>query len=182
MNLWAVVEYVTKYATKAPGKSKGLKEVLRQTVDEVCTYAKEGSVLELMRKSLQKVYTKTLGGRDYGIFEAVHLGLGLPLVYSLMRVESLSTDGVRVVKDAEHRKKLQPGDPVVYESRIDKFNRRLELVRRHAKAGDRVEERERREAALRDVSLYEFYSVYDVTSGRISLRTAPVRLALLPFR
>ena len=36
LNLWAVVEYVTKYATKAPGKSKSLREVLRQTVDEVC--------------------------------------------------------------------------------------------------------------------------------------------------
>lgn len=94
LNLWAVVEYVTKYATKAPGKSRSLKEVLRQTVDEVCKYTKEGSALDLMRKSLQKVYTKTLGGRDYGIFEAVHLGLGLPLVYPLMPVENLNTDGV----------------------------------------------------------------------------------------
>ena len=86
LNLRASVEYVTKYAMKAPGKSKSMKEVLRQCVDEVCKHTKEGTPLDLMRKSLQKVYTKTLGGRDYGIFEAVHLGLGLPLVYPLMAV------------------------------------------------------------------------------------------------
>ena len=35
LNLWAVVEYVTKYATKAPKGSTRLGEVLRAAVDEV---------------------------------------------------------------------------------------------------------------------------------------------------
>jgi hypothetical protein len=121
-----------------------------------------------------------LGGRDYGIFETVHLGLGLPLVYPLMAVENLNTDGVRVVKDAEHLAKLKPGEPVVWESRIEKFNRRLEFLRRHAKASETLEEEARREAGLRDVSLYEFYSVNAVKGNRISLRTAPVALQVTP--
>ena len=82
LNLWAVVEYITKYAMKAPGKSKPMKDVLRSAVDEVCKYCQDGEPLDLLRRALQKVYTKTLGGRDYGVFEAVHLGLGLPMVFA----------------------------------------------------------------------------------------------------
>ena len=74
-NPWAVVAYVTKYAMQAPGKSKSMKEVLRQCIDGVSKYIKLGT--PLMWKNLQKVYTKMLGCRDYGIFEAVHLGLGI---------------------------------------------------------------------------------------------------------
>ena len=76
LNYW-FVEYVTKYTMKAPDTFKCMKEVLRQSVDEVC---------DLIRKSLKHVHAKTLRGRDYGIFETVHLGLGLPLVYPLMAV------------------------------------------------------------------------------------------------
>ncbi len=36
LKLWAVVEYVTKYATKAPEGSKRLGEVLKDAVQEVC--------------------------------------------------------------------------------------------------------------------------------------------------
>ncbi len=52
MNLWAVCEYVTKYATKAPNGSKRLGEVLRAAVDEVCKYEPEGDGVDLLRKSL----------------------------------------------------------------------------------------------------------------------------------
>ncbi len=73
MNLWAVCEYVTKYATKAPKGSKRLGEVLRAAVDEVCKFEPENEGVDLLRRSLQKVFAKTLGDRDYGIFEAVHV-------------------------------------------------------------------------------------------------------------
>ena len=36
LNLWAVVQYVTKYATKAPKGSRRLHELLNDAVDEVC--------------------------------------------------------------------------------------------------------------------------------------------------
>ena len=38
LNLWAVVEDVTKYATKAPGKSKKFGDVLDDAVETVCRY------------------------------------------------------------------------------------------------------------------------------------------------
>ncbi len=47
---------------------------------------------------LQKVYTKTLGGRDSDIFETVHIGVGLPMVLPLLPIDILNTDGVRAVK------------------------------------------------------------------------------------
>ena len=37
---------------------------------------------DMLRKTLQEVFAKTVGDRDYGIFEAVHLCLPLPLVFS----------------------------------------------------------------------------------------------------
>ena len=93
LNLWAVVEYVSKYATKVPGKTKLMREVLRDCIEEVCKYTKEGEGGDLFRRGLQKFYSKAIGGRDYGVFEAVHVGLGLPLVFSLLPVETLNTTG-----------------------------------------------------------------------------------------
>ena len=41
MNLWAVVEYVSKYAMKAPGKTKAMRDVLRDCIEEVVSTARE---------------------------------------------------------------------------------------------------------------------------------------------
>ena len=49
LNLWAVVEYVTKYATKAPKGSRRLGEVLKAAVDEVCKYEQEGTGVDFLR-------------------------------------------------------------------------------------------------------------------------------------
>ena len=98
LNLWAVVEYVSKYATKAPKGSRSMGELLREVVAEVCRYTPEGNGADLFRLSLQKVYSRTVGGRDYGLFEAVHLGLQLPLVLSLVDLVTLNTHGTRAVK------------------------------------------------------------------------------------
>ena len=50
----------------------------------MCKYTKEGEPVDFLQKSLRKFYTRTLGGRDYTIFEAIFLGLRLPLMLSLM--------------------------------------------------------------------------------------------------
>ena len=55
LNLWAVVQYVTKYATKAPKGSRKLQEVLKDAVDEVCTYVPEGEGSDFLRRSIQKL-------------------------------------------------------------------------------------------------------------------------------
>ena len=100
MNLWSVVEYVTKYATKAPEGSRALGEVLRSAMEEVSKYSVDGEGVDLMRRSLQKFYARCLGERSYGVFEAVHLGLGLPMVIPMMDVVSLNTWGTRALKTA----------------------------------------------------------------------------------
>ena len=122
MNLWAVVEYVSKYAMKAPGRSKTMKEILREAVDEVCKYTKEGEGLDLMRKSLQTFYSKNLGGRDYSSFEAVHVGLGLPLVYSLLPVVRLNTTGARVLKSGKHLECLKIDEPITWDSKVENLS------------------------------------------------------------
>ena len=98
MNLWSVMEYITKYATKAQKGSRAMGEVLRSAAEEVCRYSKEDGVTDLLRRSFQKCFARTLGERDYGIFEATHLGLGLPLVLELLPVVSLNTSGARAFK------------------------------------------------------------------------------------
>ena len=130
MNLWAVVEYVTKYATKAPEGSRALGEVLRSAMDEVSKYSVEGEGVDLMRRSLQKFYARCLGERSYGVFEAVHLGLGLPLVVPMMDVVSLNTWGTRALKTAQQLAE-DPGEDVAltWDSKVDKFDKRLAMVR-----------------------------------------------------
>ena len=61
LNLWAVVQYVTKYATKAPKGYRKLNEVLKDAVDEVCTYVPEGEGQDLLRRSIQKFFATKFG-------------------------------------------------------------------------------------------------------------------------
>jgi hypothetical protein len=174
LNLWAVVEYVTKYAMKAPGNTKPMRDVLRDAVEEVCRYEKEGDAMHLMRMGLQKFFSKTLGGRDYGIFEAVHVGLGLPLVFPLLQVDVLNTQGSRVLKSGAYLANLRDGERVVWDSQLDKFDKRLELLRRGWQ-GRRHEDRRTMEERIRDVSFYEFHSKYYWRNGRILTRMSSAK-------
>ncbi len=92
-------------------------------MDEVCKYVKEDGTADLLRRSLQKCYARTIGERDYGIFEATHLGLRLPLVLELMPVVGLNTMGTRKFKThaaIEREKERGVEDPeVTYESKVD---------------------------------------------------------------
>ena len=56
MNLWAVCENVTKYATKAPKGTKRMGDVLAAAVDEVCKYEPDNEGVDMLRKSLQKAF------------------------------------------------------------------------------------------------------------------------------
>ena len=161
LNLWAVVQYVTKYATKAPKGSRKLNEMLRDSVDEVCTYVPEGEGADFLRRSIQKFFARSLGERDFHAYEAVQLGLQLPLVFPLMPVVSLNTTDARPLKSREVLKDKPADEPVHYDSKVDKFNKRLQLVRKQRASGvEDVTEEE-----LRDLSLYEFWWKYTVEKG-----------------
>ena len=177
LNLWAVAEYITKYATKAPKGSRRLGEVLKGAVDEVCKYGKEEPGVDLLRQSLQKVFARTLGDRDFSLFEAVHVGLGLPLVFDLLPTCSLNTYGTRRVKPQSAVKDLDDDEDVRYDSKLDKFDKRLAIVRAQNRGKRRVDVSEEE---LRDVSLYEFYWKYYVKYNRICRSNRPVALMVTP--
>ena len=176
LNLWAVVQYVTKYATKAPKGSRKLQEVLKDAVDEVCTYVPEGDNADYLRRSIRKFFARTLGERDYHAYEAVQLGLQLPLVIPLMPIVSLNTSGARPLKKREELKTAGDDAPTHYDSRCDKFDKRLEMVKKQRVAGYK----EVSEEEIRDVSMYEFYWKYIVYRGRVKPAPSQVCLMVTP--
>ena len=176
LNLWAVVQYVTKYATKAPKGSRRLHDLLKDAVDEVCTYLPEGQGNDFLKRSIQKFFARTMGERDFHAFEAVQLGLQLPLVMPLMPVVSLNTSGSRPLKSYSVLQGGGPDEPVHYDSRVDKFNKRLQFVRRQFKG----EELTNWEEEVRDVSLYEFYWKYCFYRGKLKRSATDVCLMVTP--
>ena len=182
LNLWAVVEYITKYATKAPSGSRKMGEVLRDAVAEVRKYTPQEQERSVGWKSLQKFYSRMLGERDYSLFEAVHVGLGLPLVHSLMPVVSLPTSGARAWKTAAQLAEGGPDDAVEWSSKIDHFDNRLQLVRRRhvGTSAQAVATRKAREAEVRDLSFYEFYDKHRVERGRVQTPQKGVALMVTP--
>ena len=58
-NLWAVVQYISKYATKAPKGSRHLEQVLSDAVDDVCRYLPKEH--DLVRRSIQRFFARPLG-------------------------------------------------------------------------------------------------------------------------
>ena len=89
----------------------------------------------MLRKAVRKTFAKTSCDRDFGIFEAVHLGLRLPLVFSLMEVVSLNTMGVRVLRSRQQVRDASDHAPLAWDSKVDKFDQRKELVERKAGRG-----------------------------------------------
>ena len=101
----AVVEYVTKYAAKA------CDDVL---VDQ---------------RSVSRVsYIGSSGDREFGIVEAVHLGLGLPLCLPLLPTVPLNTFGTRLVKPSWVIRNQGADEALTYDSRIDRFDKLLDGV------------------------------------------------------
>ena len=176
LNLWAVTEYVTKYAAKAPKGSRRINDVLKDAVDEVFTYVPEGEGADLLRRSIQKFFAQVLGERDYHLYEAVPLGLQLPQVIPLMPVVSLNTTGTRPLKSAAALKDKGDEEPVHEDSKIDKFDKRLVIVRRQRERGDLSIS----EAEVRDVSLYEFWWKFFVDKGRLRRSTRSACIMVTP--
>lgn len=61
-----------------------------------------------------------------------------------------------------------------------KCNKRLQLMRTHPCFGKKSVDTSNREAGSRDVSLYQFFSKYDVKGARLTERKAPVALQVTP--
>ena len=83
-----------------------------------------------LRRSIQKFFARNMDERDFHAFEAVQLGLQLPLVMPLMPVVSVNTSGARRFKSGTALQSAGPNEPVHYDSRVDKFKKGLQFVRR----------------------------------------------------
>ena len=78
INLWSVLDYLTKYASK-PGKgSKNLGELFEHVLKAIDDFEVEDGVQDLWRRTIMKFYSKILGDRDYSLSEVMHFGLRLP--------------------------------------------------------------------------------------------------------
>ena len=138
LNLWAIVQYGTNYAIKAPKCLRTLRCGLDGAIEKVCTHVPEGEGSDVLRRFIQIFFARMRGARDYHVYEAVQIGLNLFLVSFLMPVISLNTAGAQPFRCYQELKDAD-GDAVVhYESRVDKFNKRLELLRKHRANGGRV--------------------------------------------
>ena len=60
------------------------------------------------------------------------------------------------MKDRKALANLLPAEPVVWDSKLVKFNKRLQLMRRQLVVDEKPDAKSTREAGIRDVSLYEF--------------------------
>ena len=151
--------------------------MLKDAVDEVCQYVPEGQGTDFLKRAIQKFFARTMGERDFHAYEAVQLGLQLPLVIPMMPIVSLNTTGTRPLKRREHLLGADKEDePVHYYSRADKFDQRLQLVRAQWEKGDRSVTPEE----VRHVSLYEFWWKYFVKRGRVRRCQRPVCLMVTP--
>ena len=82
LNLWSVLEYLTKYTAKGGQPSKHLGRVFEEVIENMFQWEEEDGVHDMWRRSIMKFYSRILGHRDYSLFEVLHFGLGLPGVLS----------------------------------------------------------------------------------------------------
>ena len=83
LNLWAVVQYVTKYAMKAPKGTRRVHEVLKDAVDEVCRYVPEGEGTEFIAAFDPEVFFEDARGARFPRVRGDPAGHALALSDSL---------------------------------------------------------------------------------------------------
>ena len=93
-----------------------------------------------------------------------------------MDVITLNTNGARAAKTNAQLRDAGEDAPVVWDSKVDKFNKRLELVTKQIKDG--IEDVSA--AELQHLSMYEFWWKYYVDRGRVKRSTRPVCLMVTP--
>ncbi len=105
LNLWSVLEYLTKYTTKGGKGSRNLAKVFDEVLTAVKSHEEEDGVHDLWRRTIMKFYSKVIGDREYSLFETVHFGLRLPpTLSSFQNVTNVSVSNWAVVKSAQELK------------------------------------------------------------------------------
>jgi hypothetical protein len=72
INLWSVLDYLTKYTAKSGKSSQTLGKMFEEVLDNIFKYELEDNMTDLWRRAIMKFYSRILGDRDYSLFEVVH--------------------------------------------------------------------------------------------------------------
>lgn len=158
LNLWSVLEYLTKYNTKAGVGSKRIGKVLEDVMSGIFEWEQEDGVHDLWRRAIMKVYSRILGGRDYSLFETLHFGLRLPgTLSSFGDVSSIPISDWAPLKRGKALKHTRADERATYRTKIEIFDDRQRLERSPNIA----------ETDLHDISLYAFWRMFDVQKSKI---------------
>ena len=158
LNLWSILEYLTKYNTKAGVGSKRLGKVLEDVLCNIIDWDQEDGVHDLWRRAIMKCYSRILGGRDYSLFECLHFGLRLPgTLSSFGDVQSISVSNWAPLKRGKALRMLKKDDRATYFTKVEFFDARA-LLERSALV---------KEQDLHDLSFYAFWRMFDVQNFKV---------------
>ena len=65
INLWSVLEYLTKYTAKASKPTKHVGALFEDVVHRVMSFEEEDGAHDLWRRAIMKFYNQMLANRDY---------------------------------------------------------------------------------------------------------------------
>ena len=159
LNLWSVLEYLTKYTAKAGKGSKRLGTLFEDVLKKVFQYEEEDGLHDLWRRTIMKFYSRILGDREYLLFEVMHFGLRLPGT-RFGPVNSISVSNWSAVKRGRALNRLKKDERATYLSKVELFNLRAHLELPRTVPVSRLE----------SLSFYAFWRMYDVVKGRIVRR------------
>ena len=169
LNLWTVLEYLTKYTAKAGKGSKHLGKLFEDVLDKVFQFEMEDGIHDMWRRTIMKFYSRILGDRDYSLFEVLHFGLRLPGVLSSFDdVQKASVSNWSSVKSNRSVAQLKPEERVTNLSALEIFNSRG-MLERPARL---------REESLHALSFYAFSRMFDVVRGKIVQKRKEKMVAL----
>ena len=168
INLWSVLEYLTKYTAKVGKATKHLGKLMEDVVNNVCEWVPEDGH-DLWRRTIMKFYTRLLGNRDYSLFEVAHFGLRLPGVLSSFgAVDSVGISNWSSVKRGRALQFTQAHERCTNLSKLEIFNHRSSFERPSTVS----------EAALRDISFYAFWRLFYVNGRKLVRRKQEKFIAL----
>jgi hypothetical protein len=158
LNLWSVLEYLTKYSAKAGKGSGSFQKTFVDVTKMIDDFEEDNGLKDLWRTAIMKFYSKVLGGRDYSLLEAVHFGLRLPAtISSFGEVRSVSISDWSVVKSAEALKYAKRDERATFKNKREIFDQRRHLARPNTVSED----------DLKNLSMYAFWRLFDVVKGKL---------------
>ena len=151
INLWSVLEYLTKYTAKSGKSTRQLGTLFEDVLKDVERYEHEDGHVDLWRRTIQKFYNRVIGNRDYTLFEVVRYGIRLPpILSSFGDVHNASVSSWRALKPAKTLRFQGDDDAATTMNKMEMFSVRATLKR----------PRTIREDDLRNLSFYAFWRLY----------------------